>query len=49
MLICQQLLIITMDKSDATTREKLIIKLIITLIITPIPRYITAPNENCKD
>ena len=40
-LIFQQLLTITMDKSNLTTREKLIIKLITTLIITPTPRYIT--------
>ena len=37
-----------MDKSDATTKEKLIIILITTLMITPTPRYITAPNDNCK-
>ena len=48
MLTCQQSLTITMDKSNLTTREKLIIISITIVIITPTPSYITALNNNYK-
>ena len=49
MLIYQQLLTITMDKTDATIREELTIILITIVIITPFSRNITTSNNNYKD